>query len=131
MIQFICLFFPSVLSVWIMERIQKRNFNLKEFIYYFILSIIFINLLIFLVIYIFSDSSIEYLSKETFTLLFSIKYLVLSFSLSLLFPIFFSIVKSNFDFSISIDENEKISKKLKKIGDEKKNGTVKKNKNKK
>ena len=134
MIQLICLFFPSFLSVWITEKIQKKDFKLKEFIYHFILYTTIINFLIFLIVYVMSNSSIDYLSEHIFTLLFTIKYLIFALCFACIFPFMFNILKNNFEFKVDVEEIKKRGRKPKQsniVKDETKNERTKKAKTKK
>lgn len=49
MMMMICLFFPAVLSVWCFEQISKRELGRKQWGYYYVASVLEINLFCFLV----------------------------------------------------------------------------------
>lgn len=49
MIGFICLFFPAILSVAMVDAITKRDFCIKQFIYRFCVNTLIINLFCFLI----------------------------------------------------------------------------------
>ncbi len=49
MIGFICLFFPAVVSVGMVDAVTRRDFSLKQFIYRFCTNALIINLVCFLI----------------------------------------------------------------------------------
>jgi len=77
MIEFLCIFFPPVISVALTTRIRKENFNnYQYFAYYAVFSIIINGIMFWILVFMFDSHSIS--SPNVFTTSFSAKYISLS-----------------------------------------------------
>jgi len=75
MVQFICLFFPGIITVIILEKIQKRKINHRLFLSYYILFTLIINLFAFIILSILYPPFI--ISFDAFNSKFAAKYIIL------------------------------------------------------
>lgn len=83
MLEFICLFFPAVLSVFIMEQLCKKHFSFRNTIYLFVTNTLFINVIIFAIKFFLLDTSNVPLSSESgMTVNSAFKYLIMAIPLS-------------------------------------------------
>ena len=104
MIAFICLFVPSVISIWIYEALSKHKLNLKEWIYRYSLNVLCINLLVFLVkkfILATSAQGLSNMSPEA-----AIRYMVIAVPLAIIFSVFQIFVSKNVRVRVCEEENE-------------------------
>ena len=102
MIQFICYFFPAIVAVWITEACMKENFNLKKFIYHYGMYTALINITIYMIITLFFSPVITYLTPESFTYNFTIKYLGIALLLAIALPIIYKIIKNRYNNHIAL-----------------------------
>ena len=121
MIQFICYFFPAIVAVWITEACMKENFNLKKFIYHYGMYTALINITIYMIITLFFSPVITYLTPESFTYNFTIKYLGIALLLAIALPIIYKIIKNN--ISINIEQKEFEDENLEEKKEHKRNTT--------
>lgn len=122
MMQLICYLLPSVIAVWVTEIINKKNYNMKQWFYLYVLYVLFINLIIVTVLSTIYEGAEVYLSIAHFTNSLNMKYLVIALFLAVLLPFIFSFIKQTFAFNITIDIIDKDNIK------EVKNGKTKKKK---
>ena len=122
MMQLICYLLPSVIAVWVTEIINKKNYNMKQWVYLYVLYVLFINLIIVTVLSTIYEGAEVYLSIAHFTNSLNMKYLAIALFLAVLLPFIFSFIKQTFAFNITIDIIDKDNIK------EVKNGKTKKKK---
>lgn len=122
MMQLICYLLPSVIAVWVTEIINKKNYNMKQWFYLYVLYVLFINLIIVTVLSTIYEGAEVYLSIAHFTNSLNMKYLAIALFLAVLLPFIFSFIKQTFAFNITIDIIDKDNIK------EVKNGKTKKKK---
>jgi len=82
MVQFICLFFPGIISVMIIEKKLKRKINHRQFFSYYIIFTLIINLFAFIILSILYTPLI--ISPEIFNSRFAAKYILLLFFLAVI-----------------------------------------------
>ena len=122
MMQLICYLLPSVIAVWVTEIINKKNYNMKQWFYLYVLYVLFIKLIIVTVLSTIYEGAEVYLSIAHFTNSLNMKYLAIALFLAVLLPFIFSFIKQTFSFNITIDIIDKDNIK------EVKNGKTKKKK---
>ena len=49
MLSLICIFFPAVLSVWMIEKLSRKELSPKDWFYHFVSNTVWINMICFLV----------------------------------------------------------------------------------
>ncbi len=113
MIHIICYSLPAVIAMWIHEKLNKKDYNLKEFIYYFAFYTVIINLIIAALLTFFLQYPESALTEDVITQRFITKYLSLSMCVSIFLPVVITIFKKLFKIEISIDKLEISSKKEK------------------
>lgn len=94
MIEFICLFFPTFISLSVLDRIEKKKEKIERINCYAIYNIM-INTIALLIVAYFIDFEII-MPKDVFTVVFSIKYLVMASIISFVLPYAINYVKKNF-----------------------------------
>lgn len=100
--EYICLFFPAIVGVLHYESITNKKMNYKEFVMYYALYNIIINLANWIIIYfIFNNNQI------IFSLIFCIKYLLLSMVFSIVFPILIIFFEKNVRIKIDVKKDYK------------------------
>lgn len=107
MIKLIILIFPSILAVGIAEKLEKKKYPFKEWLYNFAYYIIMIQLLISLILSTLFNASEIFLNYNQYTNLVVVKYLVISLILSLVVPFLSIIVKNNFSLSFNIQKQKR------------------------
>ena len=111
MIGFILLFFPAIFSVAIDKKITNYEVNkfniITKYTLYTTIILLLSSILIFLVT---GSESYWYTNFDSVT--FTMKYLIMSFVLSMIIPIILNFITKNFDVKIKIDKakNEKGAK---------------------
>lgn len=100
--QFICLFLPPLLALWVDMNINKiNNYSYNLIIKYF-LYCLFINYFNNLGIWLISSEKYYYYSMNTFTYDFCFKFLSMSIIFSIVIPVCFKIIKDNFRLDIEV-----------------------------
>ena len=77
MIQFICLFFPGIISVMIIKKRKEREISHQQFLSYYVLFTLFINLTAFIVLSLFFSNHQNIYSPDAFNPKFAAKYILL------------------------------------------------------
>lgn len=104
MLQFICLFIPTIISVGITSYLQKKKIDLPFFVLCYFSYLVFINYLIFILIYLNNriEQELVLLNTDDFTyLLFSIKYLSFAILLAIVLPFVVEILRNNFKINLT------------------------------
>lgn len=100
--QILSIFLPAVFALYVYQRINKKELNNKEAIVHYFIFVLLINIVSYLVtIYIFKRP------EFIFTNVFTVKYLMLSSLLGVIFSFLISFIEKNFEISIRVDKNEK------------------------
>lgn len=107
MLQFICLFIPSIIAVGITSNLQKRKVDLLYFIFTYSSYLVFINFMIFVLLHYMVRDEFLILNSAKFTNLFCIKYLFVSIILSIILPFVVEILRKNFKINLSFNERNK------------------------
>lgn len=110
MVEFMCLFFPAFISIYVLDKIDKKMKLEDKIIRYFIYCIL-INLIVFTVVSTSNGFIIMYPDKYMFTLVFTIKYLFMSIILSYILPYAIKYIKDNFKIELNLKKHEKKIKK--------------------
>lgn len=83
MLEFISLFFPSMLSLFIMEQLCKKHFSVRNTIYLFTSNTLFINFIIFAIkFFLLGTSAAPLSSANGMTVNSAFKYLVMAIPLA-------------------------------------------------
>jgi membrane protease YdiL (CAAX protease family) len=108
MIEIIMYFFPAILSLKIKERsISKKEFTIKEYIFEFIKYCLYINFIVFTVLFIYSMNNIVDLSYLLTQIRFIFKYLAVAILSAIIVPFAEEFINKNIKVNIEIEENEK------------------------
>lgn len=110
MIQLICLFFPSAISVQIVEFLEKKKFNFKDVLFKWMLFVVCINLVILTLFYVVLDNANYLLNDSSFTNSFAFKYLITSVILSVILPIVYEIIRKNVSVNLEFKDYDDKSK---------------------
>lgn len=100
--QFICLFLPPLLALWVDMNINKINSYSYNLIIKYFLYCLFINYFNNLVVWFISSEKYYYYSMNTFTYDFCFKFLSMSIIFSVVIPVCFKIIKDNFKLEIEV-----------------------------
>ncbi len=103
---YICLFFPAAISL----AIHKKFYKNKEFVDLLIIYVVYnflINFLINLFSYFVSDIKYNIYDINLFTIDFSTKYMLLALIISIILPLLFRFLQSNFKLSFRLKEKKK------------------------
>lgn len=102
MVSFICLFFPSFISVAVLNSLEKREQSIQSFLITYGSFATVINFIIFVILVtIFKDGQ-NILYTSYFILTFSVKYLAFAVALAALLPFLFEYLKQNISIKISV-----------------------------
>lgn len=105
MLEFICLFFPPILSVFLMEQLCKKNFSIRNTIYLFATNTLSINFIVFAIKYFLLHTAVVPLSTETgMTVNSAFKYLIMAIPLAVLIAIIMTYLYHHFRIRCSISE---------------------------
>ena len=112
MVQFICLFMPSLLAVAVLTGLQKRKPDISYILLAYGSFVAAINLSVFFALaYVFHNSG-YLLEGASFTNGFAVKYLSIAILLAILLPVVFEMVRRNISMSLSVRPfSERASKK--------------------
>lgn len=94
MMEFVCLFFPTFISLSVLEKIEKKKENIEIISRYAIYNIM-INL-IGLLITAYLNNFEVLMVENLFTIVFSIKYLALTSVIAFILPHAINYIKHNF-----------------------------------
>lgn len=94
MIEIICLFFPAFISLSVLEKIEKKN-EIIEIISRYAIYNIMINLTGLLITAYLNNFEVL-MVENLFTIVFSIKYLVLTSMVAFILPHAINYIKNNF-----------------------------------
>ena len=99
------IFFPSVVGLFILEKIlNDYNFKIKDYFYYFIIFSLFSNIICLVITRIFFNiSSYIVASLESYPIFF-VKYVIVSLLINLILAITFSCVHKYVEISIEVEE---------------------------
>ena len=100
MIEFICLFFPAFISI---ANLNKKAKLEEKVIKYFIYNI-FINIVVLCFVAFSNGFKILYLGRDIFTVVFSIKYLVMASVTAFVLPYLVQFFRKNFKLKIRKDK---------------------------
>ena len=101
MVQFLCMFMPSLLAVAILAGLQKRKLDCSYIVLAFGSFASVINLSVFFVLtYVFNNKH-YLLNAGSFTNAFTVKYLFMSVVLAVVLPIVFEALRKNIQMSWS------------------------------
>lgn len=103
MMQLICYLFPSVLAVWVSEKINKKEYIGKQWFYTYVLYVLSINFIIVTILSTFFHGADVYLSFAHFTNSLNMKYLFISFPLAIFLPFAYSMITKTFALDVTID----------------------------
>lgn len=104
MIEFICLFFPTFISLSVLERIEKPKENIKRLNNYAIYNIL-INLIGLLTVSYLNGFEVK-MVDSLYTILFSIKYLLLTSIIAFILPYAINYIKNNFKIKFKREKSK-------------------------
>lgn len=106
MIQILCLFFPPIISVYIVHIVQKQKLDLIKFLYTYCFYTLIINIIIIFILKI--KYSILIFNEQLFTINFIFKYLIVAVILSISLPNIYRIFRKNIQLEfIILSDNER------------------------
>lgn len=105
MIEFICLFFPAFISLSVLERINKKKEIIERINRYAIYNILINTLVLLIVAYLTNFQKLS-LDSNTFSTVFSLKYLVIASIIGLILPYMFNYVRKNFKIEIKREKRK-------------------------
>ena len=111
MISFIVLFFPTFISLYIINK--KNNKDYKEVCLLYPIYNVFINSVAMLITYIFKRGQIIYILDNFNILNFCLKYLIVAMFVALLAPCILEFIKKNLMVKIEIRRDNKKNEKSK------------------
>ncbi|HIT11487.1 MAG TPA: hypothetical protein IAB58_01725 [Candidatus Pelethosoma merdigallinarum] len=103
MMQLICYLFPSVLAVWVSEKINKKEYTWKQWFYTYVLYVLSINFIIVTILSTLFHGADVYLSFTHFTNSLNMKYLLISLPLAIFLPFVYSMITKTFALDVTID----------------------------
>lgn len=103
MMQLICYLFPSVLAVWVSEKINKKEYTWKQWFYTYVLYVLSINFIIVTILSTLFHGADVYLSFAHFTNSLNMKYLLISLPLAIFLPFVYSMITKTFALDVTID----------------------------
>ena len=103
MISFVCIFFPAVIAVNILSKLQERKFTIKEFVINYILFELLIVFTIEFILTFMFDNKNEILNSTAFSNYFVIKYLGISMILVCILPIIYEITRKNVSVKLNFE----------------------------
>lgn len=110
MVQIICVLFPSIISVAILEAIMKESFNLKQTIYAFCgFCITNLMLEVFIMAFFFKNLNGTF-NLMDFTNIHTFKYLLLGIFIAIVLPFIFDIFRRNIMIEIDVKRKGKNEK---------------------
>lgn len=107
MIQFICIFFPSVLGLLLYLKLKNKKVDILSSGLHYIGNVLFTTLGTMLVSYscFHVTSDVEYLLSVSIP--FAIKYIVVAVIVSLLCALIYAVIEKNLGLKLVVKKNEK------------------------
>lgn len=97
MVSFICLFFPAVVALWLFEKVNHYNFNLKKMLYIYCIFNLCINGSCFFVKEYILDTGMYTLTgnMKDMSITAAFHYLIMAIPLSFIFPLMSTVLSRN------------------------------------
>lgn len=106
MIQFMCMFFPSVIAVWVFEAVAKTKLNFKGWIYHFATNALIANMAVFLLKKFVSRTSNEFLAMPGADMVpeVAIRYVVMALPVAVISAVIVALLPKVLKVSIESEE---------------------------
>ena len=98
----ICLFFPAFIAVSVLNALQKRERQFSSFLAAYGSFVSVINLVMLLILVTIFHDKFDVFNETYFTLVFSLKYLILSVFISVISPFIFEYLRQNISLRFSV-----------------------------
>ncbi|MBR2603792.1 MAG: hypothetical protein IKE10_02045 [Bacilli bacterium] len=108
MLEFICYFMPSFISLKIYNYLNKKEFKVKDYFIYYGIFTVLNNIIVLSIICFKNYNEILYFDRVGITYLF--KYLIMMIVSSIITPFIVSIIESNVKFRLEVKKSEKPKK---------------------
>ena len=108
MIQFMCIVFPAVISVWVFEAISKTKLDLKGWIYRFATNALITNMAVLLLKKFVSHTSSEFLAMPGADMVpeVAIRYVVMALPIALAVAVVSALLPKALKVSVEDDQKE-------------------------
>ena len=108
MVQFICLFLPSVVSVWIFEAVSAKKLDLKRWVYNYSAANLLINAIVFLFKKYILNTATELLTVfgGDMTPEVAIRYLVMAITAAVALGLVGGLLSRKVEVSVESDQKE-------------------------
>ncbi len=108
MIQFMCMFFPAVVAVWVFEAISKTKLDLKGWIYHFTVNALITNMAVFLLKKFVSHTSNEFLAMPGADMVpeVAIRYVVMALPVAIAVAVISALLPKFLKVTVETDQQE-------------------------
>lgn len=107
---FICLFMPAIIAVAVYSKIRNQKIDVTYFIINYAMFLLSINYIITFILSFITGSTFSIIENQSFSSLFSFKYLSISLLLAITLPVLFTIISKNIKIKITFDKDKKNEK---------------------
>lgn len=104
---FICIFTPAILSSVILNGLSKKERKPFFIVMSFFVFLLFITLGDLLILNCFFDHGSEFITMESFTNSFSLRYLAISIPQAIIYPILYEVSANVLSFKIDVKQENK------------------------
>lgn len=113
MFQFICLFFPTLISLGILERNKVLENNLYSFIMNYGIYNLIINFIMLFIVCVYTGFETKLINDELFSASFCLKYIIISTVIAVLIPYVYLLMRKNMIVEVEVSNYEEVSKEKK------------------
>ena len=111
MFQFICLFFPTLISLGILERNKGLENNLYSFIMNYGIYNLIINFIMLFIVCVYTGFETKLINDELFSTSFCLKYIIIiSTVIAVLIPYVYLLMRKNMIVEVEVSNYEEVSK---------------------